>query len=97
MGSPHISAEELFSKLASGEKFAKLDLFHAYQQMVLEESSKELVTVNTHQGLHLYTRLSFGIASAPTIFQQTMDGILQRMESVSLMTFSSLEWMMKTT
>ena len=73
----------MFSKLAGGEKFTKLDFFHAYQQMALEESSKELVTVNTHQGLYCYTRLPFGIASAPAIFQQTMDGILQGIERVA--------------
>ena len=68
-------AEQLFSKLAGGEKFTKLDIPHTYQQMALEEFSKELVTVNTHQGLYRYTRLPFGVASAPAIFQQTMDDI----------------------
>ena len=76
-------AEELFSKLAGGEKFTKLDISHAYQQMALEESSKELVTINTHQGLYRYTRLPFGVASAPAIFQRTMDDILQGMERVA--------------
>ena len=76
-------AEEMFSKLAGGEKFTKLDLSHTYQQMALEESSKELVTVNTHQGLYHYTRLPSGVASAPAIFQRTMDDILQGMERVA--------------
>ena len=66
---PLSRAEELFSKLAGGEKFTKFDISYAYQQMALEESSKELVTVNTHQGLYRYTRLPFGIASAPAIFK----------------------------
>ena len=53
--------------------------------MALEESSKELVTVNTHQGLYRYTQLPFGVASAPAIFQRTMDDtcILQGMERVA--------------
>ena len=30
--------------------FTKLDLSHAYQQIVLDELSRELVTINTHRG-----------------------------------------------
>ena len=68
---------ELFASLAGGCQFSKIDLSHAYQQLQLDESSRECVTINTHQGLYRYTRLPFGIASAPAIFQRTMDTILQ--------------------
>ena len=68
---------ELFASLAGGYQFSKIDLSHAYQQLRLDESSRECVTINTHQGLYRYTRLPFGIASAPAIFQRTMDTILQ--------------------
>ena len=40
---------EMFSSLAGGKKFSKLDLSHAYQQIELKESQK-YVTVNTHKG-----------------------------------------------
>ena len=43
----------------------KIDLTHAYWQMSLEVSFRELVTVNTHQGLYRYTQLPFGFASPP--------------------------------
>ena len=74
---PLSKPEDLFASLAGGAKFSKIDLTQAYLQLQLEEESKEFVTVNTHIGLHRYTRLSFGIASAPEIFQRTMDTILQ--------------------
>jgi len=74
--------QELLATLAGGKKFTKLDLSSAYQQLVLETESRNYVTVNTHLGLYRYTRLPFGIASAPAIFQRCMDAILQGIPSV---------------
>ena len=74
--------DDLFTTLVGGQKFTKLDLTQAYQQMQLEENVKELVTINTHQGLYQFTRLPFGVASAPAIFQRTMDTILQGLPRV---------------
>ena len=74
--------EELFSSLSGGQKFSKIDLSHAYQQMVLKEDSRKYVVINTHKGLYRYTRLLFGIASAPAVFQRTMDTILQGVPNV---------------
>ena len=51
-----------------------MDLSHAYQQVRLDEKSQELVT---HKGLYRYNRLSFGVASAPGVFQQLMEKVLQ--------------------
>ena len=62
---------ELFASVLEGKKFTKLDLSQAYQQMLLDDQSKGLVTTNTHHGLYQYTRMPFGIASAPAIFQRT--------------------------
>lgn len=49
--------EDLFASLAGGRSFSKLDLAHAYQQVPLEEDSKEFVTINTHKGLCRYNQL----------------------------------------
>ena len=74
--------EELFTTLAGGQKFTKLDLSHAYQQVFLDDESKPLVTINTHLGLYRYTRLPFGVAAAPAIFQRQMDALLQGIPKV---------------
>ena len=66
--------EDLLATLAGGKSFTKLDISQAYQQLVLDEKSKDLVVVNTHRGLFRYTRLPFGIASAPSVFQRVMHG-----------------------
>lgn len=61
--------EDLFAAISGGKQFSKLDMSHAYQQILLDEESKKHVTVNTHRGLFMYNRLPFGVASAPAIFQ----------------------------
>ena len=69
--------EDLFAALSGGKLFTKLDMSHAYQQLVLDPQSRKYTTISTHKGLFQYTRLFFGIASAPAIFQRTMEGVLQ--------------------
>lgn len=49
--------QDLFTKLAGGKKFTKLDLPQAYQQVELDESSKPYLTINTHKGLYQVNRL----------------------------------------
>ena len=73
---------DLMTCLTGGVCFSKLDLTAAYQQMPLDEEPAKLVVVNTHQGLYQYTRLSFGVASAPAVFQRAMDTILRGIPQV---------------
>ncbi|XP_037398305.1 uncharacterized protein K02A2.6-like [Pygocentrus nattereri] len=81
---PIPKVEDLFAQLNGGQHFTKLDMSHAYQQVVLEEESRKYVTINTHKGLYTYTRLPFGAASSPAIFQRTMEGILGGIPNVAI-------------
>ena len=74
--------EDLFSSLSGGTLFSKLDLAHAYQQLVLDEESRKLTTINTTKGLFRYNRLPFGVSTAPAIFQRTMENLLQSIDNV---------------
>ena len=73
---------ELLAAVSGGKVFLKLDLSHAYLQLQLDESSQEYVTINTHRGLYRYTRLPFGVALAPAIFQRTMETVLKELPMV---------------
>ena len=79
---PLPTAEDLFATLAGGSSFTKLDLSQAYQQVTLDPESCRYVTINTHKGLYQYTRLPFGVASAPAIFQGIMEKLLQGISGV---------------
>ena len=69
--------EELFAFLSGGTVFSTLDLSHAYNQLQLDDTAQELTTINTHKGLYKFTRLPFGVALAPAIFQRTMETLLK--------------------
>jgi hypothetical protein len=78
---PIPKTEDLFANL-KGKYFSKLDLSNAYQQIELDENSRQYTTINTHQGLYEYNRLCYGISSSPGIFQRVMDNIVQGLEGV---------------
>ncbi len=82
---PMPTAEDLFSKLAGSKIFTKLDLSSAYQQLELSENSKPLLVINTHKGLYEYQHLSFGVSTAPAIFQCVMEQILQGIDGLEVL------------
>ena len=65
---PLPAPNDLLTILNVGTYFAKLDLAEAYLQIEVAEESRELLTINTHRGLFQYTRLLFGVKTAPTNF-----------------------------
>ncbi|XP_049517083.1 uncharacterized protein K02A2.6-like [Dermacentor silvarum] len=79
---PIPKAEELWARLSGGVKFTKLDLKDAYQQLVLEPTSRKLTTINTPKGLFQYKRPPFGVSAAPSIFQREMETLLQGLHHV---------------
>ena len=50
--------EDLMARLAGGEKFTKLDLSQAYQQVPLDQNYRKYVTINTVKGLYLFQKLN---------------------------------------
>ena len=51
--------DDIFASLSQGQMFSKIDLKDAYLQMEVDDSTKELLTINTHKGLFRYTRLAY--------------------------------------
>ena len=73
---------KILASLAGGERFTKLDLSKAYLQVQLDEASRKFMVINTHKGLFQYTRMPFGVSSAPSMFQRIMDSVLQGIPKV---------------
>ena len=76
--------EDIFATLEKGKIFTKLDLSQAYQQLKLDAESQKYLVINTHKGLFRYTRLPYGISSAPGIFQKAMETLLQGIPQVTV-------------
>ncbi|XP_052242483.1 uncharacterized protein K02A2.6-like [Dreissena polymorpha] len=74
--------EDVLVNLSPGQKYSKLDLRQAFLQLECDEESKELLTINTHRGLYRYHRMLYGVASAPAIWQRTIDQVLQGIPGV---------------
>ncbi|CAK1590402.1 unnamed protein product [Parnassius mnemosyne] len=79
---PLPTVHELFSRLYGGQQFSKIDLSMAYNQFLLDEESQPVTCINTHRGLFNYTRLVFGLSSAPSIFQRAMETTLSGLDGV---------------
>lgn len=79
---PLPTTSELFSRIHGGQQFSKLDLSMAYNQFVLDNDSKNLTCINTNRGLYRFTRLVFGLASAPSIFQRAIESLLSGLDGV---------------
>ena len=84
-GYPIPKLDDLYTKLVGGQTFTEVDLSHAYEQMLVDENSKEFLTINTHKGLYRYNRLPYGVVSVPGIFQRTMEGLLQGIPSTGVL------------
>ena len=48
---PPPTPEDLFATLADGVKLSKLDMAHAYQQILIDYDRKQYLTINTHRAL----------------------------------------------
>ena len=69
--------EDLLANLGTGNRyFAQLDLKAVYHQVPLTVDSRSLTTIITRIGTYKFTRILFGIESAPSVFQRIMSKLI---------------------
>ena len=76
--------DDIFTTLAGGKKFSKIDLSHAYQQMEVHPDHRKYLTINTHKGLFQYKRLPYGVTDAPAKWQRAIEQVLRDLENVQV-------------
>ena len=72
---PMPSADENLAKLGDSKIFSKLDANSGFWNIPSDNESKLLTTFVTPFGRFCFSRLPFGISSAPEIFQRTISKI----------------------
>lgn len=81
---PLPTAEELTTHFHGSTVFTKLDLRQGYLQVPLHPSSRDLTAFVTHAGVFRYTRMPFGLSSAPSCFQKVMATIFAGIPGVAV-------------
>ena len=76
------AVDDMFEGMSGCQIFSKIDLTNAFLQIPLEESSKELTTINTIWGLFQFNFLPFGLTVSPGIFQQQLDRCISDLKGV---------------
>ncbi len=74
---PLSNPEELMTRLAGYTHFAALDLVSGYHQVPLTPAARELTAFATPNGLYEFTRVPFGVKTAPSAFQRMMTEVFR--------------------
>ena len=64
------------SKVAGGQKFSKIDIRQAFNNLMIAEEDISLTTLNTHLGQKAWTRIPYGLNNSGAYFQEAIDQIL---------------------
>ena len=80
---PIPTVDEVLQSLNQSTVFSKLDLKWGYHQLEIDPNSQSITTFAKHCGLYRYKRLMFGICSAPEVYQQVVQQILQGCEGAA--------------
>ena len=79
---PVPTVDELLLDMNGSQVFSKIDMKMGFHQFVLSEESRDITTFSTHAGQYRYKRLSFGICSAPEIYQRKIANIISGIPGV---------------
>ena len=80
---PIPTVDEVLQDLNGSTVLSKLDLRLGFHQLELHEDSRPITTFATHLGLFRYTRLFFGVNSAPELYQHVLRQVLRNCEGTA--------------
>lgn len=82
---PHI--DDQLNKLSGKSFYTSLDLAQGYHQIPLAKESRKFTSFITPDGQWEYSRVPFGLANAPAVFQRTIYKLLGNLRFEEVLTF----------
>lgn len=79
--------DEMMARLAGNRFFTTLDLMSGYYQIALDPDSQKYTAFDTHEGHYEFTRMPFGLANAPSVFQQCMNELQKELPPGELLVY----------
>ena len=76
--------EEVATRLPNARVFSAFDAKTGFWQVKLDEASSYVITFNTPHGCYRWTRMPFGITSAPEVWQRKMNEIIEGLPGVEV-------------
>ena len=76
--------DEVASRLTGAKKFTLCDAKDGFHQILLDDASSYLTTFNSPFGRYRWTRMPFGISSAPEVWQRRMHEFVEDLEGVEV-------------
>ena len=77
-GYPIPSVSNILDATSGGKYFGKLDLASGYWQILVNPEHVEKTTFTTHLGHHFFTRMPYGLKTAPQRFQRILKTVFFR-------------------
>ena len=74
-GYPIPSVSNVLDALSGGKTFAKLDLASSYWQVLVNPDHVHKTAFATHLGLYEFTRMLYGLKTAPRTFQRILNSV----------------------
>jgi hypothetical protein len=87
-----MTVEDVRLKVAGATWITKFDMNKAYQQIVVREEDRHMMTFATYEGLFRSKRLLFGVASASEIFDNIVSETLSDVECATNISDDVLTW-----
>ena len=70
--------DDILSQFSGNNYFTTFDANKGFNQIKVAEQDRPKTAFRTHQGLHQYKRMPFGLKNGPSVFQRFMDHVLGR-------------------
>lgn len=84
---PLPNINDLFDKLGKSTYFTTLDLASGYHQIEVEEQDRAKTAFSTPSGHFEFTRMPFGLKTAPATFQRAMDNVLRGLQGIHCLVY----------